>query len=438
MKQATILTLILMLPVLAFAQGLTKNADGESTILFRGSNIGLDLGKTQLSFGINNLNNTIGENKKWFAGASLKGENKEGISTLFSKGDLVPSGSFDGYLGYSFSNGKHPNHEAALKILLSKMGEYDTTVIATLKKEMITIVITETSDDSLIKLRNILLTRLSIINFIDEFASELKYDPKTDDVKTKEAKQKIKTEYDNFIKNDEQIRNDYRNQLGKLRDDLAPKKYWQLLVYGFGGIKASEFKRFVGLDSINLANSFTDEYFRGGKGGLGINFQIRNFIFGLTYSYLETNNFSLLSKKEYSWRTSITQNGQTLTEDKKITAYSGTYDKVGINELNFDLIINLKLDKDAKNHILINPYSRSQLFSRKTDILPNSTNIGCGFYFFHQTGKFIGGFYTELTDINQNYEKAKPVTEHNLRQPLNRLTFGIVGKFSFSSLLNLF
>jgi hypothetical protein len=311
--------------------------------------------------------------------------------------------------------------------LMSKMkSNYD------IGKEIITV------KDSLVKLRNILITKLNRNNFIDEFASDLKYDPQTDDVITKEAKQRIKTEYDNFIKKDEQIRNDYRNQLGKLRDNLAPKKYWQFLVYGFGGIQASEFKRFVGLDSIDLANSFSDEYFRGGKGGLGINFQTRNIMFGLTYSYLETNNFSLLSKKEYSWRTSITQNGQTLTEDKKITAYSGTYEKVGINELNFDLIINLKLDKDAKNHILINPYSRSQLFSRKTDILPNSTNIGCGFYFFQQTGKFIGGFYTELTDINQNYEKAKPITEQNLRQPLNRLTFGIVGKFSFSSLLNLF
>jgi opacity protein-like surface antigen len=384
------------------------------------------------------LNNTIGENHKCFIGGSVKGENKEGIANLFSKGDLVPAGSLDGYLGYSFSNGKHPNHESARKELLSQINLYENTVMDDFKKEMTTIVKTHTSSDSLSKLRNVLLSKLNSLNTIDEFGPDLNYDVLNDDEKIRVAKERIKSEYDNFVKKEESIREDFRKQLLNLREDLGPEKYWQLLIYGFGGIHGVEFKRFTGIDSIVLSNSFTDEYFRGGKAGLGINYQIRNFTIGLTYSYNETNNFSLLSKKEYSWKSSITQNGQTLSEDKKISAYSGSYDKVVVNEMNIDFILNLKLDKKAKNHILINPYTRSQLLSRKSDLLPNSTNIGCGFYFFQQTGKFIGGFYTELTDINQNYEKAKPSIEQNLRPPLKRLTFGIVGKFAFASILNLF
>ncbi len=436
MKRIAIILANIIMPILAYAQGLTKNAEGESTVLFKGTNIGLDIGKTQLSIGANNLNSTIGENQKFFIGGNIKGENKEGISNLFSKGDLVPAASFDGFIGYSFSNSTYPNNEAARRLVNSEMEKYTNTVLELAKSEMNSEIYKITKDSTLKSLREELLKKISTIESIEELKSELIKDNVDDNDKTKQAKEKIKKKADSLIKNYNKTIKEYNDKLEILNNTIAPQKYWQLLIYGFGGIHASEFKRHLGTDSSNLSKSFDDEKFRGGKGGLGVNFQIKNLTFGLTYSYFETNNFHLLSKKEYSWKSSITQNGQTLSEEKKINAYSGTYSKVIINELNFDFILNLKLDKEAKNHILINPYSRSQLFSRNTVILPNSTNIGCGFYFFQQSGKFLGGFYTELTDVKNNYEKAKPILEQNIRPALNRLTFGVVGKFTFSSLLN--
>ena len=84
------------------------------------------------------------------------------------------------------------------------------------------------------------------------------------------------------------------------------------------------------------------------------------------------------------------------------------------------------------------PYLQSNLFSRNKLILPNTTNIGCGFYFFKNTGKFLGGFYTELADVKNSFEKMKPEEEQNLRTPLKRLSFGIVAKMTIGSFLDIF
>jgi len=82
------------------------------------------------------------------------------------------------------------------------------------------------------------------------------------------------------------------------------------------------------------------------------------------------------------------------------------------------------------------PYIRIQT-STNTTLLPNTLNLGCGFYFFQQTGKFLGGFYAELPDVNNNYEKMKPTADQQLKGPLQRLTFGLVGKLSLSSFLGI-
>ena len=44
-------------------QGLTRSAEGESTVLMHGAAFGFNLTKTQLSFGINNLQEPIGKLK---------------------------------------------------------------------------------------------------------------------------------------------------------------------------------------------------------------------------------------------------------------------------------------------------------------------------------------------------------------------------------------
>jgi hypothetical protein len=298
--------------------------------------------------------------------------------------------------------------------------------------------IKDTEINDLIKLKKDLLKN---IENDDKLDSILKV-ADTDSAKMKEIKEKFSKKRKELkielqkrqIEMTEELQKKY-DRLDTIHDS---KPFWQIYFFGFGGINAMNFKQVKQVDTTNLTKSFENIYFRGGKAGLGFNAQYGFVTLGMTYSYSSVNNFDLLSKKEYTFRQTKNSGTQSLIEEKKITAYSGTYGSVEVNELNVDLIFNFKLDAKASNHILINPYIRSQLFSRNENILPNKLDIGCGFYFFKQDGNFLGGLYAELPDVNNNYEKAKPIEEQNIREPLKRLSFGIVGKYSFNSLLGSF
>jgi hypothetical protein len=429
------------------AQGLTQSADAKSTIYFKGTNINIDLGKADLSFGLNNLDATIGDPSKIFWGFGVKAKDEEGIGNLFSNGELVPFGAFNCYFGWSYSNTVIPHYnEIEAQLLEQRTQIKNEKYKLLLNKTEINIENISNDDSMLYNLKHSLLKILNSENFNEsEFFDTLKLrDDKNDSFNSHvdSAKRKIRNSYDSL---NISLKTIYQPKIKEIdskrkiyKDAYKDIPYFQLLFFGFGEINAMNFKHFTSFDSLNLNNSFNSEYFRGGKIGLGINMQYGNFLFGLTYDYIKTNNFNLLTKKDFTLRQTFNSGNLTLINEKKIEAYSGDYGDVEINDLNFDFIWNLKLDEKATNHILINPYIRSQLFSRNESLLPNKMDIGCGFYFFQQTGKFLGGLYIELPDVFNDYEKVKPITEQDLREPFKRLTFGIVGKYSFNSLLNSF
>jgi len=414
-----------------YGQGLTKNAEGESTILMPGASIGLDIGKTQLSFGYNNLQNTIGKSSKILYGGSVAGENEEGISNLFKAGEFVPAASLDAILGYSFAMKRKLSQRLEVEKIDKKQEEYENEFADALQERIVEII----SNSSIVSKKKVALRKeAKSIVLVDKeypgFEALLKDDDELEQKKLNEIKDAMEALKDEYYKKIESF-DDARSEINK----NGPNEYWQILLFSYGGIQGSEFKRFETFNLENLSKSFIDESFRGGRVGAGVNAQWRFIHFGLKYGYYKTNNFALLTKKEFSLKNTVSSNGQTLSEDKKVTAYTGTYGEVEVNELNVDLIFNLPLDKKANNHILINPYVRSQLMSRNSAVLPNSTNLGLGFYFFKNTGKFLGGFYTELPDIDNNYEMAKAEADRNLRAPLERLTFGIVAKFAINTML---
>jgi len=433
MKINLLFIITIFFPVFILAQGVTKNAEGESTILLGGSSIGLDVGKTQLSFGINNLQQSIGEKPTFIGGGFVTGANKEGISNLFSKGDFVPDASINAFAGISFSNGTNDKLEKIEKERAIELAKWDNNFLEIYR--LLMSIELKKLPDGLNEEREKLLIILLTVTEISTFSKAVG-EIKSEDLETKKTLKEIDVIHKSLVETYESKRKIIENKYEKATEEAEPKGYIQCLFFSYGGFNGSEFKRFVGYNSVDLNESFVDQSFRGGRVGLGTNIKIYNFSLGFNYGYIKTNNFTILTKKDYSLKSSITENGQTLSEEKKITAYSGEYGTVEFNELNADIIYSLKLDPEAKNHVLINPYIRSQLMSRKSSILPNSTNLGCGFYFFKNDGLFLGGFYTELQDVNNNYERAKPEADQNLREPIERLTFGIVAKFSFNSILN--
>lgn len=436
-KKYLLASLIVISNISVLAQTVTQSAEGTGTVILEGSAFSLNLGKTDLSFGWNNLNNSIvTKNNGFLIGTNVKVKNAEGLGNLFSKGDLVPQGNGALFIGGYLSNALKRKDNSAdfltkrnelLEIALKKFNDTFNLEVDRIAEEIFTNLATKATEIASIK--------AFFIN--NGLFSPSRLDPTDHDAEKQAFKTRIKNRFTEVKKN---VEKEYR-ELTKERfvqltrtDKTCITKYWKFTFFLFGGIDAVDFKRFVKIDSVNLENSFTDEYFRGGNIGIGVNYEIWRFRFGITYSYVASNNFSSLKSTDYTLQSSTVINNQTLQSKDAVTAYGGKYGKVQKNEFNADIIYNCKLDKKGESHLLINPYVRSTMFSRDTSLLINKINIGVGGYFFKDSGKFLGGIYIELPDVNNNTEKKKPVEKQNLLPPLRRLSFGVVTKFSLKAI----
>lgn len=424
--------LLLHIPLTLMAQSVTKTAKDQGTVLYKGNLISLDIGETELSAGVNNLENIYGNSHDFIFGGNLTAKSAAGIGNLFSKGDLVPDATLKGYFGYYFSKGGPEGFSKKWTILRDEAQEQQDALMTTID-EQVQAAIDDIQNDTIGKaVQALFKAKTNWATFITQVEA-LKTGEDADNEDLDDFITTIK-DYQKEIAEQEQK---LATELRTLEKNQSSKCFYQFMFFISGGINATEFKRFSGVDTVNLANSFADQSFRGGRFGVGLNAALWRFTLGATYDYVETNNFALLTSKEYNLKTTNTVGSQTLTQEKKITAYSGDYAKIRINQFNLDLLYNQRLDKKAKNHLLLNAYLRVQTMSDNTKLYPNTMNCGIGAYFFQQTGKFLGGLYVELPDVNNNIEKNKPEADQNLRAPMERLTFGIVGKFTLSSLLNL-
>lgn len=424
------------------AQGVTQSADGKGTVLLSGAAISVDAGKTDLAFTINNLNN-IAVKKNNFAvfGVDVHAKNKEGIGNLFSKGNKVAEGKLNLFLGYNFSNAILESSTVVKNE--NDYNSFKADLINNIKAEVINVA---NRYSKLIKDKTKKDNEVNALSkFFDDgfkkgyFAKAIAASIKTDDTdsEVKDFRTKAKIDLVNFTEEiDKTISFDaFRHNLVEAYKEQAKSSFYNVVFFGFGGIDASSFKRVTKIDSADLSNSFKSEDYQGGNFGGGVNVEYRNMRLGLTYAYVKTNNLSLLTATDYTLKQATTDlTGQTLTSEDKITAYTGNYGTVEVNELNADLIYNFKLDKQANTHLLVNPYFRGTLFSRDTSLLINKINLGIGGYIFKKDGGFLGGLYVELPDVANNREKAKPLEKQNLLPPFKRLTFGIVAKFNLTSL----
>ncbi len=410
------------------AQGLTQSADGSSTIPINGTVVSVDLVKTDLSFGYTNLNQKINSKSlQLLWGAHVKVKNEEGVGALFSKGDIVGSSEANVFIGLNY---ERPNALVEYLNQLHLKHSRESKRLQDDIKSTLVIMITAINDNTV---KTELLTQLAKEANPQNFGNTFQ-EPRNADSTARalyaEFKIDAQKEGDAYIR----LRTRQIQEKKEVSKKNRTTTFERFSFFGFGGASAIDFKQFKGVDSSNLSNSLEDKNERSTNIGLGLNYQRGWFWLGLTYAYLETNNYALLKKAEYTLRTTTTINNQVLIEEKKITGYKGNFGRVSMNSVDVDLIFRLNLDKEkeTKNYLLINPYLRSTIATRDKDILPNSANIGTGFYFWSK--KFLGGFYVELPDVENNFEKMKPVENQQLRAPLKKMTFGIVTKYNFSTL----
>ncbi len=437
MKQHLLTAGFVLCATLSNAQGLTQNAEGKSTILFKGTAISLDIAKTDVSFGINNLVRAVRlstrkDNIRPIFGIDVSAKSEEGIGGLFSKGDLIPNAKANAFFGFSISNRYVSDIEEAKQNMEDEL-QKNSVQNALDFHSTITAAVNDMPSDYKSEKEGL----LKCTNNVSKFRRQLqKIDPGTDTVLESlvsglgEIADSLDKQY---LRSDSSIRASLRDNYRK----LTANNLRIFSMYGFGGINAISFKHFDSVNNASYAKSFTKEEFRGGNIGIGFNYQVTEWRFGITYEYEQTHNFSALDKVDYTLETLNAAGNQSLKQEKEITAYSGEYGKVEVNRLNADIIYSLRLDKDANTFCYINPYFRSKIASGILLCWSIRSMSGPVFISLIKTPSLSAVCTSNFPTSKITLKNKKPAGDQNIRPALKRLTFGIVAKMSISSMLKL-
>ncbi len=421
----------------------TKTGKDESSVVLNTTNVGFDPGKASLTFKTNNLSLRKTNPNSILWGITAEGKNNEGISSIFSSSEIVPSSKITLLLGFSTSNADKLSNVYLNNLQVEK--QRFTSLSTGFKQSIDTAIYNYINDldtgsaDSIAK--RVLGTAYSTVKKKPlKIYTRLKKAFKilSQDVsQTAETRYHATEIYKTYFEDNPEWK-EYKGLQKVIKEGIDNMgkdidKYKRTTFYLHHGNAATKFNVFKGWDSVDLTNSFEKITFRGSSGGFGIN---RNYgskwIIGFRYTYEEANNLEDLETSEYKvTQTNTTASATGATELKK-TAYPNTFRKVFIDNLDFDI---MRFFPSGKESIIIaNLYIRDNISSNE-EIVVNHTDIGIsGSLFNGKKGKFIGGVYLEVPDVGQNRERRKPADVKDLDPFYQRLNFGVFTKFSFSKL----
>jgi len=422
-----------------FSQDI-KTGEGESSILLPTTNIGIDVGESSITFKTNNFPQSKLKSNGTIWGINAKGKSKEGLASVFSSSEIVPSSNLSAILGYSFSNSKKisdsytSNCKENIKNQVLKLSEefrisFDSLLIVEIRR----IESVKAKEYLLEKVQPALKIEYLKYNKLEKLLKKISNDIAIDP----EISSSAEIIYDFMSENKTwQSIKKLNKEIETGIDEIESEEYWKLTFYGHFGIQGEKFNTFQGWDSTNIENSFKKETFSGSLGGFGINYLFNSkWVLGIRYTYEETNNLDNLSTSEYKVTTSYTQNNSVGSTQVAKTAYPNDYKPAYLNRYDFDII---RFFNVGENTVIIsNLYLRFHE-STNEDNLVSQRDLGISSSFFKKKGKFIGGIYLELPDYQQNEEKMKPEAEQELKEWYNRLTFGVYANYSFSTIANLF
>lgn len=430
---------------------IVRTGEGESSILLENTNLSLDLGKTELSFATNNYTQSILKSNGIIWGGRVKGKNKNGITNLFQSSQFIPSSSIELNIGRYWSNSHLliPQIKAEKETLFkATMAEATNALDKNLEIEIYELIdnglkeenglskLTQTEIDYIKK-----EVKIPLSNAVNKYSLlEQRLKKMKDDLTESFSIRQKAEELHNYL-----IAHEDLLKLKKAREDLKSintsfvnilekNNYERFVVYLHGGVVSEQYKFFSIWNYENFKNSFEDKRFSGFKGGFGVNHRRGGkWMIGGKYTFEESNNVNSLPTFEYEYTQTSTNGVNSGQIREKVTAYSGIYNKVLLNRIDFDI---LNFNKIGENEILLlNPYLRI-IESNNDKNFISRTNLGISSSFYKNTGKFLGGIYLELPDIDQNIERQKPTPKYE--SWYQRLTFGIYATYSFSSLLELY
>lgn len=454
MRRFLLITTALVYSHCILAQDV-KTGEDESTVVLDNLNLGIDAGDASVTFKVNSLSldkkekNGSYKGKKLFWGLTAEGKNNEGVASIFSSSQIVPASRVTGMLGFSWVDDVYVDslatvYETNVFEADDKYNKEFKLLTATLVVEIETII--SDSVDALIGRENANLGALNKLKSlatddnrvglspVEKLLKEMVEDTSLDNSTRLLSAQLLKSlftrnpEYKRFMELDKLKKkaiSDYDVKVGE--------NYGRSTFFIHYSNSAVSYNTFLGWDSTNLANSFKSNTFRGISMGIGFNrdWKGKNFL-GFKYTYEETNNLAALRTTDYVVRTNNVAANQTGTTEIKKTAYPNQFQNVFLHNIDLDVL--QKFDFDDKYRVLVDYYVRINA-STDNEKLPSFATVGVSSSFYNaKKGRFIGGVYVEVPDLNQDIERSKPRDQQELEPLYRRLSFGIYTKFSFTGL----
>ncbi len=432
--------LALFLSTSAQAQITSQDADGQSSILYQGSNINFDLGKAALSATWNNYRKSALDSPHiliW--GLSASSKNKDGLSELFNQGKLTTLSRLDGFIGLRINGTKQElalNNRITALYRSAAIRDY----IAALNYPTALPGWVNTSDAAdRVELRDTLKAMMKhSAGFDKDLASLTELEARFKTAGRPAAAAAIQVVADSLTARQKKIaalQTDFlaaQHQIVSLNAELTEYRSNHVshswTIYLNGGWNANKFNFYSGdTTRPSLSARFDTVKFWGGFIDLGVNYDFgAHWTFGASIGYERYNNLDSFSTNDFDLETVSTVNNQELIQDTKYSAYTGHYVAYNRYNLKTDALYFGKVNDDYR-------YVWNVLYTRLiapfgTSAIRSIWNAGSCITFYKSSGKFSGGIYVQSTDVFDHMGAGNSFG--------SRLSFGVVAKYSFQSIVD--
>lgn len=429
-------------------QVLADDAEGKTSIVQYSNSVNLDLAKAALSVGYNNFRAfKIADQPQRLWGLSASARNADGIGTLFSAGKFQPQSRLQGFVG----------------IRTKQISRRDQTDLAYLRQQLNNV----TDAHAVARLKALknhrpaidsLLSRQKTLTLVDRVAIKKAIDGLLDNATTGNAlaqsldslrsvyastqparsaavvairdligvREQAATRLDADVQALFARRLELTRQINELN---VPRRY--RLLYLSGGLNASSFRLYDPSLAGTPGNRFTRTAYRGGFVDLGVNYDFRaHWLLGASVGYERANTFDNLASTDYTIRTTETVGNQQLISETKYTGYSGDFRLYDRANIRTDLLY-FKALPDSDNQLAWNILYTRSFVSFDEQAAKSRIDLGTALNLYNvRKGNFLGGLYLEATDITNSQQADSNV--------FGRLSFGIVAKYAFQSIVNRF
>jgi len=217
-------------------------------------------------------------------------------------------------------------------------------------------------------------------------------------------------------------------QLNKqIQENRNTRHSRSLTAYINTGLHADNFRLYKNPEASALSGRFEKVNFRGGFADFGLNYEYApRWTLGIALGYERYNNLDSLSSTNYTLTNSTTVNSAQLITESKFSAYQGAYTAYNRINLKTDILYFARVSDDYR--LVWNTLYTRLVLPLQQKQIHQVFQTGTAVNFYKSEGKFAGGLYLQSNDLFNSLQSTDQFHE--------RLSFGIVAKYSFSSIIS--